>query len=135
MIEKDYILRLIQTFFDAINEIVNKIDKEDMYGAKIQIDETYKLLGKSADFFHSREVNEIVDFLKGKDGDYLKSLELLAQLIFLDAKTEHQTEIQNKLLKKAKLLFEHYNMFSEEFSFEANSKLMEINKLLIKSNS
>lgn len=130
MIEKDYILRLIQTFFDAVNEIVTKIDKKDIDGAKIQIDETYKLLGQNGGFFCRKEINDIVDFFKSKDDDYLKRIELLAQLMFLDAKIEHRMEVQKKLLKKAKLLFEYYNMFSEEFSLEVDNSLTEINKFM-----
>lgn len=37
MLEKDYILRLIQTFLDAVNEIINKIDKKDIDGLKFKL--------------------------------------------------------------------------------------------------
>ena len=34
MFEKDYLMKLIQTLLDAINKIINSIDKEDIEGAK-----------------------------------------------------------------------------------------------------
>lgn len=130
MLEKDYILRLIQTFLDAVNEIVNKIDKKDIDGAKIQINETYNFLGQNAIFFQEGEIDDVVDFFKSKDDDYLARIKLLARLMYLDAKTKHEFEVQIKLMNKAKLLFEYYNSFSDEFCVEINEELTEINQFL-----
>ncbi|WP_179315687.1 hypothetical protein [Winogradskyella undariae] len=63
MIEKDYIMRLIQTFFDAINRIVNSIDNEDIEGAKIQLNNLYGLLGNKEDYFLNTKYEEVIEFL------------------------------------------------------------------------
>jgi hypothetical protein len=44
MFEKDYLMRLIQTLMDAINRIVNSINKDDIEGAKIQLSDSFRLL-------------------------------------------------------------------------------------------
>ena len=88
MLEKDYLMRLIQTLFDAINRIANSIDRDDIEGAKIQLNESYKLLGHEEDYFHNTDYKDLIEFFKLKEGNYLKRVELLAELIYLDATIE-----------------------------------------------
>lgn len=47
-------MRLIQTLIDAINKITNITDKEDIEGAKIQLSDSYKLLGYEEKYFLSK---------------------------------------------------------------------------------
>ena len=57
MFEKDYLMKLIQTLLDAINKIINSIDKEDIEGAKKQISDSYRLLGNEEDYFSKTATN------------------------------------------------------------------------------
>ncbi len=132
MIEKDYIMRLIQTFFDAINRIVNSIDNDDIEGAKIQLNNSYGLLGNKEDYFLNTEYEELIKFFKLKDGNYLKRVEFLAELIYLDATIESKKNRKIEKLEKSQQLFQHCVDYSNEYSFEINNKLILINNELEK---
>ena len=130
MFEKDYLMRLIQTLLDAINKIVNSIDKEDIEGAKKQISDSYRLLGNEEDYFSKTDYKELIEFFKSKEGNYLKRVEFLAELIYLEATIEEDKILKYEKFKKSKKLFEYYSEFSKEYSFEINNKLVFIKKEL-----
>lgn len=132
MFEKDYLMRLVQTLLDAINKIVNSIDKEDIEGAKIQLSNSYSLLGNKEDYFYNTDYEEIITFFKLKEGNYLKRIELLGELFFLDALIETNKIIKKNKIGKAKKLFNHYLQFSNEYSFEIRNKLILIKNELEK---
>ncbi|QXP78042.1 MULTISPECIES: hypothetical protein [Winogradskyella] len=125
-------MRLIQTFFDAINRIVNSIDNDDIEGAKIQLNNSYGLLGNKEDYFLNTEYEELIKFFKLKDGNYLKRVEFLAELIYLDATIESKKNRKIEKLEKSQQLFQHCVDYSNEYSFEINNKLILINNELEK---
>jgi hypothetical protein len=130
MFEKDYLMRLIQMLRDAIHKIVNSINKEDIEAAKMQIRDSYKLLGNNEDYFINSNCEELIEFFRAKEGNYIKRVQLLAELFYLDATIEKNEIIALEKFKKAKTLFEHYTGFSKEYSFEVSAKLALItNKL------
>jgi hypothetical protein len=126
MFEKDYLMRLIQTLLDAINKIVNSIDKGDIEGAKTQLSDSYRLLGNEEDYFSKTDYKELIEFFKSKEGNYLKRVEFLAELIYLEATIEEDKILKYEKFKKSKKLFEYYSEFSKEYSFEINNKLVFI---------
>tara|TARA_B100001059_G_C17567138_1_gene443083 strand:- start:2 stop:409 length:408 start_codon:yes stop_codon:yes gene_type:complete len=131
MFEKDYLMRLIQTLLDAINKIVNSIDKEDIEGAKIQLSDSYKLLGNEEEYFSETDYIELIEFFKLKDGNYLKRVEFLAEIIYLEATIEDDKILKYEKFEKSKKLFEYYSEFSKEYSFEINNKLIFIKNELV----
>ena len=132
MFEKDYLMRLIQTLLDAINKIVNSIDKEDIEGAKIQLSDSYRLLGNEEKYFTETDYRELIEFFKLKDGNYLKRVEFLAEIIYLDASIEDNEILKFEKFEKSKNLFQHYIELSKEYSFGINNKLIFIRKELEK---
>ena len=126
MFEKDYLMRLIQTLMDAINKIVNSIDKEDIEGAKKQISDSYRLLGDEDEYFSKTDYKQLIDFFKSKEGNYLKRVEFLAELIYLEATIEENKILKYEKFEKSKKLFEYYSEFSKKYSFEINNKLVFI---------
>jgi hypothetical protein len=126
MFEKDYLMRLIQTLMDAINRIVNSINKDDIEGAKIQLSDSFRLLGNQKEYFYNTEYEELIEFFKLEEGNYLKRVEFLAELIYLDAKIEEDKILKYEKFEKSKKLFEYYSEFSKEYSFEINNKLVFI---------
>ncbi|MCD8406477.1 hypothetical protein LNI96_00870 [Tenacibaculum dicentrarchi] len=130
MFQKDYLMRLIETLLDAINKIVNSIDKEDIERAKMQLRDSFRLLGKEEDYFHNTNCDELIKFFKSKEGNYLKRVQLLAELLYLDSRIEKNDILKLESIKKAKTLLLYYTKFSKEYSFEVNNKLMLINSEL-----
>ena len=126
MFEKDYLMRLIQTLLDAINKILNSIDNEDIEGAKKQISDSYRLLGDEDEYFSKTDYKQLIDFFKSKEGNYLKRVEFLAELIYLEATIEENKILKYEKFEKSKKLFEYYSEFSKEYSFEINNKLVFI---------
>jgi hypothetical protein len=126
MFEKDYLMRLIKTLLDAINKIVNSIDNEDIEGAKKQISDSFRLLGNEEDYFSKTDYKKLIEFFKSKEGNYLKRVEFLAELIYLEATIEENKILKYEKFEKSKKLFEYYSEFSKEYSFEINNKLVFI---------
>ena len=126
MFEKDYLMKLIQTLLDAINKIINSIDKEDIEGAKKQISDSYRLLGNEEDYFSKTDYKELIEFFKSKEGNYLKRVKFLAEFIYLEATIEENKILKYEKFEKSKKLFEYYSEFSKEYSFEINNKLVFI---------
>jgi|TARA_B110000037_G_C17055651_1_gene479663 hypothetical protein len=132
MFEKDYLMRLIQTLMDAINRIVNSINKDDIEGAKIQLSDSFRLLGNQEEYFYNTEYEELIEFFKLEEGNYLKRVEFLAELIYLDATIEEDKTSKFEKFQKSKNLFQHYIEYSKEYSFDINNKLILIKSELEK---
>jgi hypothetical protein len=132
MFEKDYLMRLIQTLMDAINRIVNSINKDDIEGAKIQLSDSFRLLGNQEEYFYNTEYEELIELFKLEEGNYLKRVEFLAELIYLDATIEENKRSKFEKFEKSKNLFQHYIEYSKEYSFDINNKLILIKSELDK---
>ena len=132
MFKKDYLMRLIQTLMDAINRIVNSIDKDDIEGAKIQLSDSFRLLGNQDEYFYNTEYEELIEFFKLEEGNYLKRVEFLAEFIYLDATIEEEKTSKFEKFEKSKNLFQHYIEYSKEYSFDLNNKLILIKNELEK---
>ena len=124
MIEKDYFMRLVATLFDAINQIINGIENDDIENVKIQIDHSYKLLGNESSFFIDEDFEEILKLFKTKDGDYLMRVQMLSELMYYDSLIQKNNELKNIILKKSIRLLEYYIKNTKEYSFEINNKLI-----------
>lgn len=130
MYEKDFIVRLIQHFFEGIARITNKIENGDIEDAKIDIEKTYELLGESSSFFRESTFEGILSFLNQKNSIQLKKIDLLAELILNDAKIQRSENIKCSMFKKAKMLWEYYNRQAKEYSFEREEHLFFIKEYL-----
>ena len=129
-VEKDYILRLIQTLLDAIKRIIHGIDKGDVEQAEVEINKAYEQLGKSATFFHKTSFEELINYLKSKDEHHLEKVDLLAQLMFLNSKIEVSQKRKYAVLEKAKKLWEYHGEHSKEYSFEREQNIAHIKGIL-----
>lgn len=123
MFEKDYLMRLVNTFFNALNRIINSIEKDDIENVRIQIIDAYKLLGNDSSFFLNTNLDKIFLFFKEKEGDYLKRVNMLAELMYQDSRVNKKKETKNLFLDKSILLFEYYIENTKEYSFGLNRKL------------
>jgi hypothetical protein len=128
MIEKDYFMRLIKTFSDALNLIINGIENDDVENVKIQISQTYQLLGNSSDFFLDTNLNKLLDYFKN---DSLKKISMIGELLYLDSLVQKNKESKKLFLKKSILLLEYYSSNSKEYIFGLNSKITKMEAELI----
>jgi hypothetical protein len=126
MLEKDYFMRLIHTLMEALQKIKNNIDNNKVESAKDQLLRCYEILGESSDFFTNSAIDDIITFFKTNNGNYLKRVEILAELLFLEAKIQNNTDNKKTLLLKSQSLFKYHSSNSKEYSFEVQTKLSQL---------
>ncbi|MDO6736242.1 hypothetical protein [Wenyingzhuangia sp. 2_MG-2023] len=129
MYKKDYILRLITTLTDALNEIVHGIKNDDTEDAKIKIDQCYKMLGNDSTFFLKQNTEDIRDFFDSKEEGIMDKLNLLSKIMYQDSLLENNKDQKIKIMKKSILLLEYHIDHSKEYYFE------DINKLSVMKNN
>ena len=118
MFEKDYLMRLFTDFMNALNQILNSINKNNIDDAKKQINYNYQLLGNDSSYFLNNNIDNIVTFLKKKEGNYLKRIQMLAELMYCDSLVQNDLRTKKIVLKKSILLLEFYSQNTKEFSFD-----------------
>lgn len=126
MLEKDYFMRLIHTLMEALQKIKNNIDNNKVESAKDQLLRCYEILGESSDFFTNAAIDDIITFFKTNNGNYLKRVEILAELLFLEAKIQNNTDNKKTLLLKSQSLFKYHSSNSKEYSFGVQTKLSQL---------
>jgi hypothetical protein len=130
MEERDYLMRLIAIFINALNRIRNCIESGDIEKAKIQINESYACLGASSKYFQNNSLETIITYFEGKEGDHLKRIQILSQLMYYDAVVQEKDFAKQQKLNKSIALLEYRNFNSEEYSFELNNLLGQMEDLL-----
>ena len=127
MHQKDYILKHIERFSNALHEIVLNIENKDHEKAQKQITISYLFFNNSASFFITSEVCEIVHFLN-KEENGLEKMNVLAELFIVDAKINLHR--RNTMLHKAIFLLEYYAKEMKTISFNTLNTLSKAKNLL-----
>jgi hypothetical protein len=127
MYQKDYLLKHIEGFFNAIKEILLNIKNEDNIKAQKQITNSFLFFNNSESFFVETEVNEIVKFLNNEENG-LEKTNLLAELFLTDAKINLYR--RKKTLSKAIFLLEYYSNETKTISLDTMNKISRAKKEL-----
>ncbi|MDV7187178.1 hypothetical protein R3X25_07775 [Lutibacter sp. TH_r2] len=114
-------MRLVTTFFEALSNLENGLDNGNK-NMQLHISDTYNLLGNTQGYFLTSDFEEVYNFFKQKDGDYLKRVEMLASLIYLDSKEQNSKVILGRSIN----LMNHYLENTKEFSFELQEKFKQM---------
>lgn len=129
MYQKDYLLRLIEIFNDAINRIIGVIENDESTIVQDEISSMYKLLGDES-YFKKSSKEKIINFFSKETGG-LKKLDLLAHLMFLESQLNSiNTSQKLDLLEKVKSFWGLYSKHTKEFSFERENNIQRVNLLL-----
>jgi len=133
MHEKDYLMRLIKSFNDAIVRIVGLLDSEEEYKVKEIISSTKDILGFDEDF-EKKKLDDLAEYFSVSSSELEKS-DMLSQLLFLESKIILDKELKINNLLKAKFLVELYNRKSNIFSLERQNriKLIENDLMTLKN--
>jgi hypothetical protein len=132
MIERDYIMRLLKEFFNALNKLINKVETNNLEDAHVYLDELYEQFFKhSKSFFYNHEIQSICKIVITDDvkTSALKS-EMLAELLLIDGRLNNTNERRNDLLSKSLFLFEFAEKNSQTYSEERLTKIRSIQKEL-----
>ena len=122
MLQRDYIMRLVRQFIEALEKLVEEKKKEDGPEFQLKIQSIYRAyFNHSHHFYYEQDAEYILtDLSQDYEGqEFLTRIDMLSELLYQDA-----------LLAKALYLKEYLDSHSDTFSFERRNKINEIKKLL-----
>lgn len=132
MLERDYIMRLIRDFFDALEKLKVKSQKENKPTLQLEIKSMYRAyFTQSENFFYEQDINYILFYLETTfpPHELLQRVEILAELMYFDGSI--QTETGKKLLwSKSLALLLYLDTHSNTFSMERRNKITKIKELI-----
>lgn len=122
MFEKDYILRLLQQFFEDLSLFLSKKKKEEEEHEKQEDYDWASLydnyVGDYA-FCHTAPGDEILaSFSKYSPSEQLYRMEMLAELYFRKAQLERDSAVRLSLLERSLLLWEYIDKHSDTYSLQ-----------------
>ena len=136
MIEQDYILKILQQFFEAIAKLVRHREDGDGDTAELQarFDEMYELFFKeSANHFYQVDKDDIVDELESEgcsERDTFAKAQMLAELLYQDALIKTLIPERCALLEKSFYLFQYLEHGTKTYSWDREIKMRNIRQML-----
>lgn len=134
MLERDYIMRLILQFFEALEKLKEEREK-GKEEATLQQDtgSMYRCYFQQSErFFYEQDVPFIMHYLGTAfpPQELLQRIEILAELFYFDASLKKSDAERNSLLKKALELLQYLDTHSNTFSLERRQKIREISETI-----
>lgn len=130
MLQRDYIMRLLQDFVEALEKLVEERDKHDGPELQLQLQSIYRAyFNHPHTFYYNQDAEYILNDLGQNYGgeELLTRIEMLSELLYQDALLKEPEE-QNYLLRKSLYLLIYLDEHSDTFSFERRGKISEIEK-------
>ncbi len=131
MIEKDYILRLIEEAGKAVAKAMKLWEGGNKDEAQKTIDKAYvELLKVDKLEILSTANNKLISFLSTKLQLEFGKLEILSLFLAEEAFLEENSTKKKNLTEKALLLIEHINKTDKTFSFERINRTKQLQDML-----
>lgn len=130
MLQRDYIMRLLQDFVEALEKLVEERDKHDGPELQLQLQSIYRAyFNHPHTFYYNQDAEYILNDLGQNYGgeELLTRIEMLSELLYQDALLK-ELEEQKYLLRKSLYLLIYLDEHSDTFSFERRGKISEIEK-------
>jgi hypothetical protein len=127
MLERDYILRLLNKFFENLSLYLDRKRK----GEEDQIETFYTNYFHPSKFYIDNTKEEVLNSLSEypKDEEEYR-MEMLAELLCQDALERKEESVKVNLLKKSLFLYERLDTLSSTYSFERKRKIQEIQGII-----
>ena len=138
MVERDYLMRIIQEFFEAMAKAINlKSTLKGEYPDYSVIQEKYnemyeRFLQKPPGYYYETDKETILDNLVNErysERDMLAKMQMVAELLFQDGLIKGYTQ-KNDLLEKSLYLFDYIECKSNTYSWERDQRKIDIKKIL-----
>ena len=135
MIERDYIMRLLQDFFTMIAKLVRmKVEEPDTTLIQESFNEMYRQFFRhSAEHFYDSENEDILDELAKDELSETEQhtlIQMLSELLYQDALIKKDILEKCMLLEKSLFLMLYLERYSKTYSWDREQKMSDINKLL-----
>lgn len=130
MLQRDYIMRLLQQFFEALEKLVEERDKKDGPELQLQLQSIYRAyFNHPSTFYYDQDAEYILNEMGQNYGgeELLTRIDMLSELLYQDALLK-ESEEQKYLLRKSLFLLNYLDTHSDTFSFERRGKIGEIEK-------
>lgn len=130
MLQRDYIMRLLQDFVEALEKLVEERGKHNGPELQLQLQSIYRAyFNHPHTFYYNQDAEYILNDLGQNYGgeELLTRIEMLSELLYQDALLK-ESEEQNYLLRKSLYLLIYLDEHSDTFSFERRGKISEIEK-------
>ena len=130
MLQRDYIMRMIQGFFKDLDALFHGKQKRDREIPSAAIEEMHRRYLKNTREYHIKSSTDdlIASFADAPDGIY--QAEMLAALLHREALLRIDIPLQKELLEKSLALYRYINIRSKNYSSERLQIIDEIEELL-----
>jgi len=135
MVERDYIMRLLQDFFSMIAKLVRlKVEEPDTTHIQERFYEMYRQFFRhNAKYFYEMEKEDILLELENDElsmSEQHAMIQMLSELLYQDGLIKKDISEKCMLLEKAFYLMKYLELFSKTFSWEREQKMADIKKIL-----
>jgi len=135
MVERDYIMRLLQDFFTMIAKLVRlKVEEPDMTKVQERFDEMYRqFFRRQAQHFYDTDKEEILEELSKEELSETEQnamIQMLSELLYQDGLIKKDKTEKCMLLEKSLFLMQYLEHFSKTYSWEREQKMSDITKIL-----
>ncbi len=130
MFERDYIMRILQTFFEDVAKVIHrKLHPDDEQQLEAFGDLYRNYLKNDRDYYYGMSSESLIaSFSKDPDGIY--KAEMVATLLYQDALLQKDETFRNELLGKSLALYQYIDQSSKDFSTERKEIIANIKGLL-----
>ena len=141
MVERDYLMRMLQEFFDAIAKVVRRDIpgiEPDLSQIQKRFNEMYKQFFRCpSEHYYGIDKEEILDELENEgysESDMFAKIHMLSELLYQDALIKSNIQEKCALLGKSLFLLEYLDRNSRTYSWDRGQKIGEIKKALTEFN-
>ena len=133
MLERDYSMRLIRQFFEALEKLKEEKATKPVETLRIDIHSMYRAYFRQPEsFFYEQGAEYILSYLQTEfpEKEFLHRIEMLSDLLCYDASIQQSPQERKILYQKALFLMNYLDSHSDTFSFERRRKIAEIEELI-----
>lgn len=129
MLSRDYISRIIQTFFEALEGVFGPVEENDEEMDKKLAHLYRNYFGKAREVFLAEEPEEMTRYLES-DPDYLDKCGMLAEIMYREAKWTKDIEARRNLARRVIFLYDMINNRSTDYSLVYMNRIMEMENIM-----
>ena len=135
MVERDYIMRLLQDFFTMIAKLIRlKIEEPDTTRIQERFNEVYRqFFRNSAEHFYDTDKEDILDELAREalsETEQHAMIQMLSELLYQDGLIKKDVTEKCMLLDKSLYLMQYLAHHSKTYSWDREQKMSDIHKML-----
>ncbi len=132
MLERDYLMRLVREFAEALELLLNKKDRD------VQREEMRSMYGQYVgpyEFYHTAAIEDVMlSFEQFAEEERLSRMEMLAELYYAETSLV-SGPVREMLLEKALALFDFVDSHDRTYSLTRMAKMGEIRRRLAEAGS